>query len=1134
MTKQRRFLSWATAIGIAITAAPFVQAGSATFNFSTDPTGILDLIGDALWVSDGGNPGGYLEITPAQTGRRGTIIFDDFDNGLVVKAFTFSCDLKIGDGTASPADGFSLNYVRENDPALTSHDGNGWATGPQNEANLPEEGTQTGLAIGFDAWQSGDTAAAHGLPDGDVRYDCIGISVRVDNQLVFQKPMRTLNGAATDAASLQTGPRLNGDGTNPALTWQPLKVELTEDGKINLWWKNSQILTNLQTAYFPSRGRLIFTGRTGDAYQLQAIDNIQITTVPAAKPSIAGVTLNALNLTVKLADAGAVTVNTNTIVTKLNGQTLTAVSITKAAEVTTALYAFDTLLPPGATNTVQVTFNDSTGQANQASRDVTVADYVAVPATFAVSSLAIDKTKPGFRIRPYGTEATQPNTIAWTEDQLAGLHGPNMADLTGVDADGFLTATGIINYAIASDGQIGNFRDTTGYPEQPLPGFPGTQTLDGGTGNASLEILTFVEFPKAGLYTMGVNSDDGFKVSTGRDGRDKVSAVVLGYFDAGRGSADTLFSMYIPQAGIYPMRLIWENGGGGANVEWFSQLDDGTKIPINASTNGALKAYRVSSPSAIYASRATPAPGATGVAADASIEVDLTDGVSNPLDAASVKVSLNGQSLSVTTSKSGKVTTAKAALAGLYVANSTNTVVLTYADTSAVGGSATNAWSFVVAQYVTLTTDMVTTVGSGDSTKPGFRVKMYQIDPVGSNGSPNVNDFTDQELAGLFGPNTAALSGAGADGYFTIAGTINWNYQALGVGAEIGNFQGPTYPDQPIPGIPGTAAAEGGNDNIAAEILTYVEFPTAGYYKMGVNSDDGFKVTLGEAPTRLAGVQVTAPASIAKYYGALSGGSDMPWNPGISLPLPRNGVISGKVVYAKPAIADTDLTNAAEIKGNIALIDRGTVTFTQKINAAQKAGAIAVIIVNNRDAANAEGILPIGMSGVPVDPPGIPAVMMTMPDGDILKAHLSEVVTVSLGADASLRLGEFNGGRGSADTIFGFMVPTAGVYPLRCSYEQGGGGANCEWFTVTADGTKILLNDRTNAKALKAYRARTATPVQQPKLSYAVSGANLVLTFSGKLQSADTVNGTFTDMANASSPATIPMTAQAKFYRAAQ
>jgi hypothetical protein len=303
---------------------------------------------------------------------------------------------------------------------------------------------------------------------------------------------------------------------------------------------------------------------------------------------------------------------------------------------------------------------------------------------------------------------------------------------------------------------------------------------------------------------------------------------------------------------------------------------------------------------------------------------------------------------------------------------------------------------------------------------------------------------------------------------------------------------------------------------------------------MGVNSDDGFKVTLGEAPTRLAGVQVTAPASIAKYYGALSGGSDMPWAPGIALPLPRNSVIGAKLVYAKPAIADTDLTNADEIKGNIALIDRGTVTFTQKINAAQKAGAIGVIIVNNRDAASAEGTLPIGMSGVPVDPPGIPAVMMMMPDGDVLKAHLSEGITVNLGADASLRLGEFNNGRGSADTIFGFMVPTAGVYPVRCTYEQGGGDANCEWFSVTADGKKILLNDRSNPKALKTYRARTAVPIQQPKLSHTVNGANLVLTFTGRLQSADTVNGAYADVSNATSPASIPMTEKAKFYRAAQ
>jgi subtilisin family serine protease len=56
--------------------------------------------------------------------------------------------------------------------------------------------------------------------------------------------------------------------------------------------------------------------------------------------------------------------------------------------------------------------------------------------------------------------------------------------------------------------------------------------------------------------------------------------------------------------------------------------------------------------------------------------------------------------------------------------------------------------------------------------------------------------------------------------------------------------------------------------------------------------------------------------------------------------------LSGNVVYAVPADASTALTNSANVSGNICLIDRGTVTFLAKVQAAFNAGAIAVIVDN--------------------------------------------------------------------------------------------------------------------------------------------------------------------------------------------
>ena len=70
-------------------------AGSANFDFNTDPTGILTLFNNSTWRPSGGVGGtGYMSITDAANGQSGTIVFDDFDNGAIVNAFTFSCDLR--------------------------------------------------------------------------------------------------------------------------------------------------------------------------------------------------------------------------------------------------------------------------------------------------------------------------------------------------------------------------------------------------------------------------------------------------------------------------------------------------------------------------------------------------------------------------------------------------------------------------------------------------------------------------------------------------------------------------------------------------------------------------------------------------------------------------------------------------------------------------------------------------------------------------------------------------------------------------------------------------------------------------------------------------------------------------------
>lgn len=97
-----------------------------------------------------------------------------------------------------------------------------------------------------------------------------------------------------------------------------------------------------------------------------------------------------------------------------------------------------------------------------------------------------------------------------------------------------------------------------------------------------------------------------------------------------------------------------------------------------------------------------------------------------------------------------------------------------------------------------------------------------------------------------------------------------------------------------------------------------------------------------------------------------------------SSPIPAGG-ITGNVVYAVPHDGNASaLTNAANINGNICLIDRGATTFTDKVTKAFNAGATAVIVDNF----NNPGADPILMSTA--GQPAIVDVMISRTDRDTI------------------------------------------------------------------------------------------------------------------------------------------------------
>ena len=143
---------------------------------------------------------------------------------------------------------------------------------------------------------------------------------------------------------------------------------------------------------------------------------------------------------------------------------------------------------------------------------------------------------------------------------------------------------------------------------------------------------------------------------------------------------------------------------------------------------------------------------------------------------------------------------------------------------------------------------------------------------------------------------------------------------------------------------------------------------------------------------------INSPGSIAGTYQAVvsSFGRAVP-----------DTMLTAKIILADDGsgnnLACNILQNDSILNGNIALIDRGTCPFIQKVQNAQDAGAVAAIVINNQAGP------PFAMDGVS-NTISIPSIMVSQADGNAIKAALAgdSVVATLLdpgnlnGKDASL------------------------------------------------------------------------------------------------------------------------------------
>ena len=101
-------------------------------------------------------------------------------------------------------------------------------------------------------------------------------------------------------------------------------------------------------------------------------------------------------------------------------------------------------------------------------------------------------------------------------------------------------------------------------------------------------------------------------------------------------------------------------------------------------------------------------------------------------------------------------------------------------------------------------------------------------------------------------------------------------------------------------------------------------------------------------------------------------------------------------VVTQPPLADSPLLNAADVKGGLAVIQRGVVPFVEKARLVQAAEVAAVLFVNSED----KPYVPLGMEGD--DDITVPVVCVKHSDGEAIAAIIEE----HPGAKASVSYGD--------------------------------------------------------------------------------------------------------------------------------
>jgi hypothetical protein len=325
---------------------------------------------------------------------------------------------------------------------------------------------------------------------------------------------------------------------------------------------------------------------------------VQRATITSLSPAV-GSTVNTVTPRIEATIANRETTVVPASVKLYVNDSLANATVTPTAGGATVAYDITPLPPSPSLITARIEFTDS--------QDVTQTNEWTFTLTYnslnAANRVSGEPAFRGFSIRVVQSPLDHgplENSLVRADDQLA----PNSPIPKYLDT----------NYVV----DVINLTQAEGDSERTFPGdapLRGMEFQENGTDYFSVDIQAFLELSQ-GIHRFYVNTDDGFKLTFGSSLTDQTTAPIA--FRSG-GTAEQTFDVFVPAAGLYPMRLVWYEQTGGAYAEfaWVNRTT-GERTLINDPTASVFKAFTtVTAPTAVLESSAVVdsgyAPDATAV-----------------------------------------------------------------------------------------------------------------------------------------------------------------------------------------------------------------------------------------------------------------------------------------------------------------------------------------------------------------------------------------------------------------------------------------------------------------------------------------------------------------------------------------